>query len=677
VSLLFKGKDGNTEDQERQRRKDVTQYRPISLLCVDYKVLAKVLTTRLAPASAEVVHRQQAGFTPGRDIGGNNLFLDLVLTHCRKTNTRGYLVAIDIKKAFDSVDHAFLWRVLEAYGIPEECIRMVQTLYEGAGASLLVNGHISERFDFKAGVRQGCPLSPTLYVMVAELYLRALREHKDITGIEETISGRTAEVAAFADDTTLTLADKKSWELALDLLRDFGEVTGLHMHPGKTITMVLGGPLTEEERFTAEDDNRSARWTDDQAPVTITGMEYSPTIRKEQRTEGPLAKMKRASGWIFGLSQGRATRMWLWNVYGLGCLIYKGRTMVMPYSVAKELKLRQLMLLKRFGVPQQWNKCRAPVGQGGYGATDCEARLRALHVTWVKQWRQQDEELDDVDKSPWWHWFQREVTLWRRVQHRIQAESKRVELLVFDEELTVPISALKTWLVLGKQEEIKKWNEKCNEKQEDSIGLEALTQIQDPLVRLVVRGVSLERMTASNVYPFLEDRTNKLEETCHLLEEPWLSTATKEHVTRRLRKWYKLKRDEEDPRQAGRCPYCKEAEEKWKHHDAECKELNQVLQEASTILKGAVTLKDWCLKGVQKNDELKTAVAILSCVRWNHRREADYRTKNVINKWKQALEIYLLKRCLKAKPTGQLPHYWRDKAVCIQVSGRWIVQIKH
>ena len=143
--------------------KDLKNGRPISLFNTDYKILSKVITLRLSRVLGGLVDPDQTCSVPGRSITSNVTLLGDVLDYIERTNESGILVSLDQEKAFDRVNHSFLFRLLEHLGFGPSFIKWVHTLYTGANMRIILNGYLSGKIELKRGVRQGDPLSPFMF----------------------------------------------------------------------------------------------------------------------------------------------------------------------------------------------------------------------------------------------------------------------------------------------------------------------------------------------------------------------------------------------------------------------------------------------------------------------------------------------------------------------------------
>jgi len=197
LSLLFKKGDPTL----------LGNYRPLTMINVDAKILAKALARRLDRVLPSLVHPDQTGFVQGRYIHENSLLIRGIIDHHRRTNIPGAILFLDQEKAFDRVLWDFRDAVLGAAGFGPGFTSLVRLLHVGLNAKVQVNGHLTEPFPVLRGTRQGCPLSPGLYALLAEAFACALRARPDYAGLPMPDGGYglRAKISLFADDTTALL----------------------------------------------------------------------------------------------------------------------------------------------------------------------------------------------------------------------------------------------------------------------------------------------------------------------------------------------------------------------------------------------------------------------------------------------------------------------------------------
>ena len=153
----------------------------MTLLNVDLKIAAKAIAKRLETVLPNLIHPDQTGFVKERYIRENLRLVSDVLDFTKEQNILGILVALDFRKAFDSLEWPFIMRVLDAFNFGSSIKRWISTFYMNVESAVLNNGYTTNWFKPSKGVRQGCPLSPFLFILSAELMsikLRTTRESK-------------------------------------------------------------------------------------------------------------------------------------------------------------------------------------------------------------------------------------------------------------------------------------------------------------------------------------------------------------------------------------------------------------------------------------------------------------------------------------------------------------------
>ncbi len=151
---------------------EIGNWRPVSLLCNDYKLLSKALAIRLGKAMEHVIHPDQSYCVPGRRISDNISFIRDILDGGKLFDLDVGLISIDQEKAFDRVEHLYLWSVMKAFGFDSGFISMIKTLYSEVESVLKMNGDLCSPFRVYRGVRQGCALSGMLYSLALEPLLK-------------------------------------------------------------------------------------------------------------------------------------------------------------------------------------------------------------------------------------------------------------------------------------------------------------------------------------------------------------------------------------------------------------------------------------------------------------------------------------------------------------------------
>ena len=214
---------------------DLGNWRPLTMLTVDYKLLAKVLAGRLRQVMPDVVAVDQ---TCG--VAGNLQLIRDCIAWAEQRGLPLMVVALDQAKAFDRVHWGFLFRALARMGFGQRFVQWLQVLYRDAESRVSVNGHLGECFRLGAGVRQGCPLSPLLYVLYLEPLAAAIRADRGIRGFPVPGTVERVKLSLYADDATLLLDRERCLDRALEIIRRFGEGSGAALNEDKTSLKFFG-----------------------------------------------------------------------------------------------------------------------------------------------------------------------------------------------------------------------------------------------------------------------------------------------------------------------------------------------------------------------------------------------------------------------------------------------------
>lgn len=216
-------------------------WRPISLLNVDYKIIAKVLSARLSSVLANIIHIDQTCSVPGRSILDNAHLIRNVVDYSAQKQIELALVSLDQSKAFDRVSFDFLFRALERYGFGPNFRSWIKILYSQPTSSILVNQHISSPIRLHRGVRQGCSLSPLLYVCFIESFAIAIRRSALVRGLPLPGVRQELKISQYADDTTCIVRDENSIKNIFNISERFCRASGALLNQDKSKGLLLGG----------------------------------------------------------------------------------------------------------------------------------------------------------------------------------------------------------------------------------------------------------------------------------------------------------------------------------------------------------------------------------------------------------------------------------------------------
>ena len=369
---------------------NTVNWRLITLLCSDYKIAAKALCNRLLGVIASVVSPNQSCGIPGRFMGENVRLLNDVCDYAHLESVPGALLSLDQEKAFDRVEWPFLEKVLVKMGFGPSFRSWVSLLYSSVNSAVIVNGHLTEAFPVSRGVCQGSPLSPLLYVLVAETMACRVRADDNIDGFPLPCSNRRIKISQYADDTTVLICSEFSLLALFRLFASFERASGARLNLNKCNGLLLG-PWRLRDPHTMP---IQLQWSTDNIRV------LGSSIKPGEQDWGPLlGKLKTLiDSWKTRNLSFRGRTLIL-NTLCLSKFWYLGSICSIPLNTIKQIN--------HITFPFLWNKKRKwvsrssltqPINQGGLGIVDFHRKLSSLAVLWVKRF------LLGVD-HPWKYFF--------------------------------------------------------------------------------------------------------------------------------------------------------------------------------------------------------------------------------------------------------------------------------
>ena len=194
------------------------------MLNVDSKIISKDLSEKLKEVLPDLVSSQQTSHVKNRHIGeSGRLISDVIeITKIRKI---GFLVTMDIEKAFDSLDHNFLISTLEKYGFGQNFILWIKILLNDQESCVINGGKTTKYFMLGRGARQGDPISAFLFILALEILFLLIKTKPEIAGL--TIFDHCYLFSAYADDTTFFLKETISIKNMVNTFHLFSEFSGI------------------------------------------------------------------------------------------------------------------------------------------------------------------------------------------------------------------------------------------------------------------------------------------------------------------------------------------------------------------------------------------------------------------------------------------------------------------
>ena len=262
--------------------KECGNWRGINLLSVPGKIFCRIMLRRMKASLDKILREEQAGFRPGRSCTDQIFVLRTILEQTVEWNSSLYLNFVDFEKAFDSVHHSTLWRILESYGFPQKVINILKDMYADNQCSVKHNGQLSDWFRVKSGVRQGCVISPMLFLVVIDWIMKTATSDKPRGIVWNAFDNLEDE--DFADDIALVSHTHKSMQEKTNRVEEMAKLVGLKVNHAKTKIMRINAG-------TRADITVNGKRLDNVSEFTYLGSTLSEdsNIEKEVKTRIALA----------------------------------------------------------------------------------------------------------------------------------------------------------------------------------------------------------------------------------------------------------------------------------------------------------------------------------------------------------------------------------------------------
>ena len=234
ICLLFKQGD----------RDEIGNWRPITLLNTDYKIIAIIYANRLKTVLPQIIGDDQKAYIEGRQITENVRLTQDLIELSNNNNTPGAIIFLDQKKAYDRVEWGYLEMCLKHFGFGPKFIKWTLMLYKSGQSCVLTNGFLSSFFSISRSMRQGCPIASYLYILQAEPMAESIRKNSKIKGLHIPTHNQPdkieAKISMFADDTQLFHSTEQSIIEGFKTLDTYCKASGAQLNMHKTKGLYIG-----------------------------------------------------------------------------------------------------------------------------------------------------------------------------------------------------------------------------------------------------------------------------------------------------------------------------------------------------------------------------------------------------------------------------------------------------
>lgn len=225
VVLIFK--KGSTDN--------LANYRPISLLNSIYKIYAAIIQNRVEQGIDDILQETQFGFRKKRGTDGAIHCIRRAIVKCVASGTEVFAVLLDWEKAFDKISREAMFEAFERFRMPPKMQKVLKSFFANTRFAVEMEGKESEWLEQKTGVRQGCPLSPYLFLIVISAMFYDVhqktnrRENKFVYRVEDV----DLDEVLYADDTILVSTSTQEINAQLEAIESIGLGYGMKLNKNK------------------------------------------------------------------------------------------------------------------------------------------------------------------------------------------------------------------------------------------------------------------------------------------------------------------------------------------------------------------------------------------------------------------------------------------------------------
>ena len=368
----------------------IENWRPISLLSVDTKIISKAIANRLKNVLPDIISHDQTAYVKGRFIGESTRLISDILEVTNQYNISGYILTADIEKAFDSMDHSFLIACLRKFGFGNYFIDWVKVLLNKNESCVINGGTTSTYFNLQRGARQGDPIAAYLFIITLEMFFIAVRSDDRINKLN--IFDHNFILSAYADDTTFFVKDLESVKVIFLLFDDFSSFSGFKLNLSKCEICGIGALKGD---VTALCNIKNINLLTES--IKVLGIHFSydinlchdknfiSTVRK---IEGVLKVWKMRHLTLNG-------KIIIFKTLAISKIVFVSYITSMPDCILRHLNNIHKKII--------WDGKKAKIkhstligkyDEGGLKDVDIETKIKALQLSWVRR-------LHDNNFHPW------------------------------------------------------------------------------------------------------------------------------------------------------------------------------------------------------------------------------------------------------------------------------------
>ena len=374
------------EKKDKDKLK-VKNWRPISLLNVDLKIVSKALAKRIKEVLPSIISSEQTAYVKNRFIGEGGRLISDILEVSDTLNLNGYMVTIDFEKAFDSLNHKFLVQVLKKVGFPDYFIEWIKIFLNNQESCVVNNGTTTQYFKLQRGARQGDPISAYLFIISLEVLFEMIKNDARIKPLD--ILNETFLYSAYADDATFFFNDLDSVKCLVNVLKDFYKFSDLKPNYEKCEIAGIGaskGALGALWGMKSVDLSKEC--------VKILGIyfSYDKILMNDKNFIGTVEKIEKLLNIWRQRQLTLEGKIVIFKTLAISKIVHVAYLSIVPKSIIEKLEKIQNEFI--------WNGKKAKINnktlcnkfhEGGLQKVDIQSKIEALQLSWIKRLKDEHE----------------------------------------------------------------------------------------------------------------------------------------------------------------------------------------------------------------------------------------------------------------------------------------------
>ena len=368
------------EKKDKDKR-FIKNWRPISLLNVDVKIVSKALASRLKEILPSLVSSEQTAYVKNRIISESGRLISDIIDICDKQNINGYLVTMDIEKAFDSLDHTFLINVLSKFGFGNNYISWIKTLLHNQESCVINAGNTTNYFKLEKGARQGDPISAYLFILAIEVLFLLIKNNNNIKGL--SIFEHVYLYTAYADDSTFFLENSDSIKQLVETFKLFGTYSGLT--PNFTKCEIAGIGSKKGVKVAVCGMN-CIDLTKNTLKILGIHFSYNKKLKSENNFLKTITKIEQVLKLWRKRNLSLEGKITIFKTLAIPKIVYLAMMNPVPKDICDEIQKIQKDFIWNYTTPKvKHNTLINNFDKGGLKCIDIESKITSLQCSWIKK----------------------------------------------------------------------------------------------------------------------------------------------------------------------------------------------------------------------------------------------------------------------------------------------------